>query len=179
MKFTSVKFCLAFLWLTLGVDLGGLELNNRVVAQLPPEPPEIFPLPNNQSIPVLKSEFGVRIVDGQGKVNFFPTTRIPLKRGDVYGWRITLENYRGQVKWREVLRLPKAPETWITQDKKHNFSLGADGTTAITRRTQMAKDGVIENYWQISPGDPLGQHKIEVYVDDSLITTFEFETVQF
>ncbi len=44
MKFTPVKFCLAFVWLTLGVGLGGLELNNRVMAQLPPEPPEIFSL---------------------------------------------------------------------------------------------------------------------------------------
>jgi hypothetical protein len=36
---------------------------------------------------------------------------------------------------------------------------------------------VIENFWTITPGDPLGKHRIEVYIDDRLISTFEFELI--
>ncbi|MFO5441014.1 MAG: hypothetical protein ACLBM4_20710, partial [Dolichospermum sp.] len=42
----------------------------------------------NQQIVVNKTEFGVRIINSSGKVNFFPTTTVPLKEGDAYGWRI-------------------------------------------------------------------------------------------
>jgi len=132
----------------------------------------------NQQIFVNKSEFGVKIVNSEGKVNFFPTTKVPLKEGDAYGWRITINNYQGKVQWREVLTLPKYPETWITQDHK-NFSISADGKTAISQRTVTPVNGVIENFWTIYSGDPLGKHQIEVYIDERLIGTFVFEIVPF
>ncbi|MTJ52876.1 hypothetical protein FJR38_09540 [Anabaena sp. UHCC 0253] len=135
------------------------------------------PLKYAQSV-ANKTEFGVRIVDSEGKVNFFPTTTVPLKEGDAYGWRIKLDNYQGKVKWREVLTLPKPPETWITQDSK-NFSISADGKTAISQRTATPVNGVIENFWTVSPGDPLGKHQIQVYIDERLIATFAFEIVPF
>ena len=132
----------------------------------------------NQQIVVNKTEFGVKIVNPEGKVNFFPTTTVPLKEGDAYGWKITLDNYQGNVKWREVLTLPQAPETWTTQDNR-NFSISADGKTATSTRTVTPVNGVIENFWIISPGDPLGKHQIEVYIDERLIGTFAFEIVPF
>ena len=132
----------------------------------------------NQQIVVNKTEFGVKIVNPKGKVNFFPTTTVPLKEGDAYGWKITLDNYQGNVKWREVLTLPQPPETWTTQDNR-NFSISADGKTATSTRTVTPVNGVIENFWTIAAGDPLGKHQIEVYIDENLIGTFAFEIVPF
>ena len=40
-------------------------------------------------------------------------------------------------------------------------------------------NGVIENFWTIAAGDPLGKHQIEVYIDERLIGTFAFEIVPF
>lgn len=132
----------------------------------------------NQQIVVNKSEFGVKIVNPEGKVNFFPTTTVPLKEGDAYGWRITLDKYSGKVQWREVLTLPKAPETWITENRE-NISISKNGKTATSTRIQTPINGVIENFWTISPGDPLGKHQIQVYIDERLLGTFEFEIVPF
>ena len=132
----------------------------------------------NQQIFVNKSEFGVRIINSSGKVNFFQTTKVPLKEGDAYGWRITIDNYQGKVKWREVLTLPQAPETWTTENNK-NFSISKDGKTATSTRTVTPVNGVIENFWTIAAGDPLGKHQIEVYIDERLIGTFAFEIVPF
>lgn len=127
-----------------------------------------------QEIDVSKAEFGIAKIDSEGKFKFIPATRIPLQEGSKYGWRIKLKNVQGEVTWREVIRLPKPPETWAT-DNGENFKLSTDGTEAISNRRQVVKDGVIENFWTIAPGDPPGKHTIHVYVNNSLVGNFEFE----
>jgi len=175
MKILDTKVLLVSLSLILGVITPTLNNSNIALAEIIPKYSQSI---SNQQIVVTKTEFGVRIVNSEGKVNFFPTTTVPLKEGDAYGWKITLDNYQGKVKWREVLSLPKPPETWITQDHK-NFSISKDGKTAISTRTETPVNGVIENFWSISPGDPVGEYKIEVYIDERLIGNFAFEVVPF
>ncbi|MEA5502785.1 hypothetical protein VB735_06610 [Halotia wernerae UHCC 0503] len=131
---------------------------------------------NSKPITVSKAEFGVLRIDSNGKSNFTPTNRILLSQGGKYGWRIQLKDYEGKVTWREVLRLPKRPETWATDDGE-NFSVSVDGIESVTKRKQMADDGVIENFWTITPGDPGGKYKIQVYIGKRLITSFEFEVI--
>jgi hypothetical protein len=82
---------------------------------------------NSKLISVTKAEFGVERVGARGNVTFIPTMRVPLQEKKRYGWRIQLKDYKGEVTWREVLRLPKQPENWGT-DNGENFSLSANGT---------------------------------------------------
>lgn len=146
--------------------------NPKTLAQSSPQSQ-----PNKtQPINISKAEFGVATLDAGGKFNFTPTIKVPLVEGNKYGWRIQLQGVKGQVTWREVLRLPKAPQTWATDDGE-NFTLSTDGTEAVTKRTQSPKNGVIENFWTIAPGDPPGKHIIYVYVDERLVGNFEFEIV--
>lgn len=127
-------------------------------------------------ITINKAEFGLGTIDSKGEFSFTPTIKVPLEEGKKYGWRIQLQGYQGEVTWREVLRLPKPPENWAT-DNGENFTLSQDGSEAVTKRTELPSDGVIENFWTITPGDPIGKHKIQVYIDDRLIATFDFEIV--
>ncbi|NWF60704.1 MAG: hypothetical protein HXY43_15945 [Fischerella sp.] len=129
-----------------------------------------------QPIAVNKVEFGVLRVEKSGKVTLIPTNKVPLQEGTVYGWRVQLRDYQGEVTWREVFQLPQRPETWGTTNTD-NFSLSTDGTAAETKRTDLTKDGVITNSWTIAAGDPMGKHTIEVYIDDRRIAAFEFEVV--
>ncbi|MBE9050204.1 hypothetical protein IQ243_07210 [Nostocales cyanobacterium LEGE 11386] len=131
---------------------------------------------NTRPIRVSKAEFGVLRIDSQGQGKFTPTNRVILHQSGKYGWRIQLKNYKGEVTWREVLQLPKPPETWATDDGE-NFSLSKDGVEAVTTRTQFTSDGVIENFWTIVPGDPGGKHRIQVYIDNRPIATFDFEVI--
>ncbi|WP_392530814.1 hypothetical protein [Nostoc sp. C117] len=173
MRIWTTSAVLTFSWLIFGV-IGSqpIAANSDVAQKLTP-----FPTPTSlKKITVSNAEFGLKRVDTKGNVTIFQTTKVPLQEGNAYGWRIKLNNYQGEVKWREVLHLPKPPETWGT-DNGEDFSISADGTTSVTRRTQSAPDGVIENFWTIAPGDPVGKHKIEVYIDDRLISNFEFEIV--
>lgn len=131
---------------------------------------------NTPAIIVDKAEFGVERVDSSKKVTFIPTIRVPFQEGKRYGWRIRLKDYKGEVTWREVLRLPKRPETWGTTSTE-NFSISLNGDEATTKRQVKTTDGVIENFWTITPGDPVGKHRIEVYVEERLIGAFDFELV--
>ncbi len=131
---------------------------------------------NVKSITVNKAEFGVLRDSSSHKSTFIPTNKVILKEGNKYGWRIHLKNYQGVVTWREVIKLPKVPETWSTNSGE-DFSLSTNGTEAVTKRIQEAKKGVIENFWTITPGDPAGKHTIEIYVNDRCIASFNFEVI--
>ncbi|MFH7025919.1 MAG: hypothetical protein ACHBN1_11070 [Heteroscytonema crispum UTEX LB 1556] len=129
-----------------------------------------------KAIAVAKAEFGVVRVDSKGKVILIPTSTVPLQEGNKYGWRIRLKDYKGVVTWREVLRLPKLPQTWSTVHGE-DFSISATGTAGETTRTEYTPNGVIENFWTITSGDPIGKHRIEVYVNNHSIANFGFEVV--
>jgi len=136
---------------------------------------------NKNKLIINKKEFGVRIIDSQGKANFFPTNTVPLKEGDAYGWRIRIDNPQGKigkVKWREVLRLPNHPEMWKTENSD-KFSVSQDGKTATSTKTEIPVNGVIQNFWTITPGDPLGKYQMEIYINDKLVQIFRFEIVPF
>ncbi|WP_392481873.1 hypothetical protein [Nostoc sp. C110] len=173
MRIWAATAVLASSWLISGVicsepiNATSVVVENAIASPAPT---------NTKQITVSKAEFGLKRVDSKGNVTIFQTTRVPLQQGNAYGWRIKLKDYQGEVKWREVLRLPKPPETWGT-DSGEDFSMSPDGMTSVTRRTQSAPEGIIENFWTITPGDPVGKHRIEVYIDDRLISTFEFETI--
>ncbi|MEH2071886.1 MAG: hypothetical protein V7K47_27680 [Nostoc sp.] len=173
MRILATAAVLASSWLIFGVIASKPIAASSLIGQnITP-----FPTPTSlKKITVSNAEFGLKRVDAKGNVTIFQTTTVPLQQGNAYGWRIKLQDYQGEVKWREVLRLPKPPETWGT-DSGEDFSISADGTTSVTRRTQSAPDGVIENFWTIAPGDPVGKYKIEVYIADRLISTFEFEVI--
>ncbi len=131
---------------------------------------------NIRPITASQAEFGVLRVDAKNQSTFTPTTRVVLYQGGKYGWRIQLKNYKGEVTWRETLRLPKPPETWATDDGQ-TLSLSADGNEAVTTRTVFTNDGKIENFWTMVPGDPGGKHQIQVYIDNRLIGSFDFEVI--
>ncbi|WP_026733161.1 hypothetical protein [Fischerella sp. PCC 9605] len=161
------SIALTFSWLT-----------SPVLAGEPVNFPYILAQNNTKAQPIAvnKVEFGVLRVDKGGKVTLIPTNKVPLLEGTVYGWRVQLRDYQGEVTWREVFQLPQRPETWGTTNTD-NFSLSTDGTAAETKRTDLTKDGVITNSWTIAAGDPMGKHIIEVYIDDRRIAAFEFEVV--
>jgi|GEM_PF-1472487 hypothetical protein len=188
MVIPSAKSMLTPVWWILSVITLIVNSTSVAIATSPPLPyPTITPETTSPETTspettspetkiINKAEFGVSIVNLAGKHDIFPTTNIPFKVGNSYGWRIKLnKNYHGLVTWREVFHLPKPPEAWAT-DHSENFVISKDGATATSQHTEKApEDGIIENFWQITPGDPTGEHKIEVYVNQNLVATFNFQ----
>jgi hypothetical protein len=119
---------------------------------------------------VLKAEFGVIVPGG-----FQPTTKVPFKEGQSFGWVIQLDTQRDLVKWREELRLPSSPQTWQADEQSGKHTLSADRKTSILEREAKVENGVIFNFWSISPGDPKGRYTMRVMLEGMLVSTFEFD----
>jgi hypothetical protein len=119
---------------------------------------------------VLKAEFGVVVPGG-----FQPTTKVPFKEGQSFGWVIQLETQRDLVKWREELRLPAAPQTWHADEQSGTHTLSADRRTSTLEREAKVENGLIYNFWQVSPGDPKGRYTLRVMLEGMLVSTFEFD----
>lgn len=168
----NTKFLVIFLF-----GLLGLSYPQKLLAQN--YPPSFRSSKNN--VVINSKEFGVRIIDSQGRVNFFRTNTVPLKPGDAYGWRMKINNYQsnnGKIKLREVLRLPSHPEMWKTENSD-KFYISKDGKVATSIKSKVPVNGMIQNFWTITPGDPLGKYQIEVYINDELVEVFRFEVVPF
>ena len=132
---------------------------------------------SSKPIVVKKAEFGVLRTEANGKVTFIPTTKVPFQEGKVYGWRIQLQGYQGELTWQEVLTLPKPPLTWGT-DNGENFFLSPDGTKSVMKRTKLVKKGILSNFWTVSTGDPIGEHTLEIYALKRRIAIFKFDVVR-
>ena len=119
---------------------------------------------------MLKAEFGVIVPGG-----FQPTTKVPLKDGQSFGWVIQLETKRDTVKWREELRLPAAPQTWQADEKSGKHTVSADRKTSILEREAKIEDGADLQLLAISPGDPKGRYTMRVMIEGMLVSSFDFD----
>ncbi|NJM71381.1 MAG: hypothetical protein HC862_14780 [Scytonema sp. RU_4_4] len=162
--------------LAYGIVLSSCWLTSWVVSSLAVNDIVSSNSVHTKTITVKKAEFGVLRDDSNSKMSFVPTTKVPFQEGKRYGWRIQLNEHKREVTWKEILRLPKLPETWSTSSGE-NFVISTDGMEAVTKRTQSAKKGVIENFWTVASGDPTGKHTIAVYIDNRRVGFFEFEII--
>lgn len=119
---------------------------------------------------VLKAEFGVVVPGG-----FQPTTKVPFRDGQSFGWVIQLDTKRDLIRWREELRLPSAPQTWQADEKSGKHTVSADRRTSTLEREARIENGLIYNFWQVSPGDPKGRYTLRLMLEGMLVSTFEFD----
>jgi len=124
---------------------------------------------------VLRAEFGTLDMKDASQPGFRPTTKVPLKDGQNYGWVIQLDTRKPVIRWREEFTLPAAPQSWGPAEKIGRRDLSADRRTSVTEREVKPARGLILNYWQVAAGDPRGRHVMKVFVEGVLVSTFEFD----
>ena len=173
MKIWATTLLLALLGITVPLKTSNVAIAYESSGKFT----ELERLLSSKKIVVKKAEFGILKTGKNRKSTFIPTTKIPLKEGQIYGWRILLEDFKGKLTWQEVLTLPKPPSSWGTDNGEH-FFLSPDGTKSVIKRTDLVKKGIVDNFWTVSAGDPVGKHVIEVYAGKRRIATFNFELIR-
>ncbi len=126
-------------------------------------------------VQVVTAQFGVFGADPSGRRLLYETNKFPAVPAAPYGWYILFKADKPTVVWREEFELPEAPPTWGPGEALGIFSISPDRKTAVTERIIPTRLGFIANEWRYAPGDPIGAHKMRVYIDGQLIREFSFD----
>jgi hypothetical protein len=145
--------------------------------------PTVAPLPapaatKSAPIEVVSAQFGVFGADPAGRRILYETSKFPAVVAAPYGWYIIFKTEKPTVIWREEFELPEAPPTWGPGEALGIYSISPDRKTAVTERIIPTRLGFIANEWRYAPGDPIGAHKMRVYIDGQLIREFAFDIEQ-
>ncbi|MGZ8253597.1 MAG: hypothetical protein ACXWVT_02005 [Burkholderiaceae bacterium] len=125
-------------------------------------------------VEVVAAQFGVFGADPSGRRMLYETDKFPALVAAPYGWFIVFKTDKPTVVWREEFELPVAPPTWGPGEALGIFQVSPDRKTAVTERIIPTKLGFIANEWRYASGDPVGAHKMRVYIDGQLIREFSF-----
>jgi hypothetical protein len=126
-------------------------------------------------VEVVAAQFGVFGADPSGRRMLYETDKFPALVAAPYGWFIVFKTDKPTVVWREEFELPVAPPTWGPGEALGIFQVSPDRKTAVTERIIPTKLGFIANEWRYASGDPVGAHKMRVYIDGQLIREFSFD----
>jgi hypothetical protein len=126
-------------------------------------------------IQVVTAQFGVFGADPSGRRLLYEPDKFPAIPAAPYGWYILFKTSKPTVVWREEFELPEAPPTWGPGEAMGIFSISPDRKTAVTERIIPTRLGFIANEWRYAPGDPIGAHKMRVYIDGQLVREFSFD----
>lgn len=127
---------------------------------------------------VVSAQFGVFGADPSGRRVLYETARFPAVVAAPYGWYIIFKTEKPTVIWREEFELPEEPPTWGPGEAMGIYTISPDRKTAVTERIIPTRLGFIANEWRYAPGDPIGAHKMRVYIDGQLIREFAFDIEQ-
>ena len=125
-------------------------------------------------VEVVSAQFGIFGADSLGRRMLYETSNFPAIVAAPYGWYILFKADKPTVVWREEFELPEAPPTWGPGEALGIFLVSPDRKTAVTERIIPTKLGFVANEWRYASGDPVGPHKMRVYIDGQLIREFSF-----
>ncbi len=128
------------------------------------------------AVQVLKAEVGLLGPrDEAGRQVFTPTTTLPLRDGQEFGWRLVLKTRQPFVRVREELTLPAEPRTWGDPEPDVKRRTTPDGRTAITEWRLAPQDGVLQSAWTVTTGDPTGTWVLKLKVEDQPERVFRLQ----
>ena len=126
-------------------------------------------------VEVVSAQFGVYGADNDGRRVLFETDNFPAITAAPYGWFIIFKADKPTVTWREEFELPAPLANWGPGEAMGVFMVSPDRRTAVTERIIPTRLGFVGNEWRYAPGDPVGSHKMRIYIDGQLIREFSFD----
>jgi hypothetical protein len=126
-------------------------------------------------VEVVSAQFGVYGADNDGRRVLFETDNFPAITAAPYGWFIIFKADKPTVTWREEFELPTPLANWGPGEAMGVFTVSPDRRTAVTERIIPTRLGFVGNEWRYAPGDPVGAHKMRIYIDGQLIREFSFD----
>ena len=118
--------------------------------------------------------FGILRPTASGYEMARETTRVPRTLKDTgFRWGLAFDNPGNErIEWYETVRLPSA-----MIGLSGNFDRSSTLKTLRTQTQISDQRTVVDDFW-FDQGDPLGRHRLELYVNGKLRYSVEFEVVE-
>ena len=124
-------------------------------------------------VAIMGAEFGLLEKDADGRMRIAPATVLPLREGQLYGWRLVLRTDKERILLSEQLTLA-APADWNV-GKDPRYTVSPDRRSITVQRDKPVVNAIITGYWGINAGDPPGKASIRLLLEGSVEQRFEFE----
>jgi hypothetical protein len=106
------------------------------------------------------------------------SNKVPLIPGEVcFEWQLKLDVPDSPVTFTEVFILPAAPKIWEVEPELDN-EISGDGTTSTTTDVAQLAGGWLRHGWCVAEGDPLGDYRMEISIEGTLVHTFGFKLIE-
>jgi hypothetical protein len=133
------------------------------------------PKPQEAPVEIVDAEFGIFDASDPRELVFEPTTSVPHKEGQRYGWVIEVRTNKRSLAVREEYLLPTAAtEAGATLTP-------SGGTIPLPRRNQVSQrqlvpvGGRIYGEWAIGAGEPPGKRHLQVIIEGQVAGSFDYE----
>lgn len=128
-------------------------------------------------VEIVSAEFGIFDASDARELLFEPTSIVPHRQGQRYGWVIEVRTGRRSLSVSEEYLLPNNPgKVAKTVDASEVvFESEHYRRNQVSQRQLVPVDGRIYGEWAIGPSEPAGHRHLQVLIEGQVAASFEFD----
>lgn len=130
--------------------------------------------PVSAPVEIIRAEFGLFEASDPHATVFEPSSVVPHKAGQRYGWIIEVATARRALSVREEYLLPAALAV-ATDALSESLNIPLQRRNQVSQRQLVPVDGKIYGEWSIGPDEPAGHRHLQVVVEGQAAASFEFD----
>jgi hypothetical protein len=127
-------------------------------------------------VAIISAEFGLFHDGAPNELVFEPTSVVPRRPGQRYGWIITVRTGKRTLTVREEYLLPEAAANKVPDSQvARNLHIPDLRRSQVSQRQLVPVDDQIFGEWSIGPDEPPGHRRLQVIVEGEVAASFEYD----
>ena len=127
------------------------------------------------AVDVARAEFGLfDTTANAGEVAFTPSSVVPARAGQRYGWVIEVGKGYRTLSVREEYVLPVKSEA-AADDVSQSLNIEVARRNLVSQRQLAPVDGRIVGEWSVGEREPVGHRRLDVLIEGRVAASFEFD----
>jgi len=134
--------------------------------------------PNAEKVPVeiVSAEFGTFDASDPSEMVFEPSSVVPHRVGQRYGWIIEVRTRQRSLSVSEEYLLPIVPKaTKAPASSGETIDMPLPRRNQISQRQLVPVDGKIYGEWAVGANEPAGHRHLQVVIEGQVAASFEFD----
>ncbi len=125
---------------------------------------------------IVSAEFGTFDASDPKQISFLPTTVVPHRVGQRYGWIIELRTTKRSLSVREEYLIDSAtPAKKPDNPIAENLAIPLERHNQVSQRQLVPVDGKIYGEWEIGPSEPAGHRQLQVVIEGVAAARFDYD----